>query len=209
MLARTNKSVEVVRRNGFTLLEVALAVTVVALGMMALFALMSSGLDNSAKAIADTQAALFAQNTFSSMRERNVAEGQKGTAQWDLFWSNFTNGMTAISVAAPTAWTGESTSWITNTCKWLSPTRPLDITCLFKKKIAFDLHLNKYINKSFRAGAPAQLIVNGSLRYKLKIQSRPNGRKVAMLSVWEGEWGDISKAEPIVFYSEFTNPGDL
>jgi prepilin-type N-terminal cleavage/methylation domain-containing protein len=212
MQAQMNRSAAVVtRREGFTLIEVALAVTVVALGMMALFALMSGGLDNSAKAIADTQAALLAQNTFSSIRERNVKEAQKGTVQWEAFWTGLTNGSASISVAAPLAWSGQSASWIKSTSKWLihTPSSLPDIRCLYIKQGTYDLHLNKYINKSFRSGAPAQSIVNGSLRYKLRIESRPNGRKVAMLSVWEGEWGDIAKAEPLVFYSEFTNPGDL
>jgi prepilin-type N-terminal cleavage/methylation domain-containing protein len=208
MQTRTDNQMPAGRRGGFTLLEVALAITVVALGMMALFALMSGGLDNSAKAIADTHAALFAQNAFGSIRERNVAAAQAGTAQWDLFWFDFTNGNTSISVSAPATWTGESTSWIPSTRSWLTTMRPLDIRCMLKRPPS-DLHLNKYINKPLRTGIPNLSIVNASLRYRLGFQSLPNGRKMATLSIWEGEWGDIAKATPLVFYSEFSNPGDL
>lgn len=198
------------RRQGFTLLEVALAVTVVALGMMAMFGLMSGGLDNSAKAVADTQAAFLAENAFNALRERNVEEARKGPAAWDSFWTGLTNGTIALTIAAPPGWKGYSSSWVASTAKWLTY-RPLDLRCLYVKPGGpYDLHLNKYVNAPLRAGVPTMDIVNCSLRYKLSCKKDKSGtRREVTLSVWEGEWGDIKKTDPLVFYSEFTNPGDL
>jgi prepilin-type N-terminal cleavage/methylation domain-containing protein len=55
-------------RNGFTLVEVSLAVLVVALGILTVFALFPSGLRSAEDEVADTRAGLFAETVFSRMR---------------------------------------------------------------------------------------------------------------------------------------------
>jgi prepilin-type N-terminal cleavage/methylation domain-containing protein len=51
---------------GFTLIEVALSIAVLALGVLALYTLLSTALDTSAKAKADSQAAMFADGVFNA-----------------------------------------------------------------------------------------------------------------------------------------------
>ncbi len=53
---------------GFTLVEVALALLVVSVGLMGVFALFPHGLDQSRKAIQETQAAAFADDIFNGYR---------------------------------------------------------------------------------------------------------------------------------------------
>ncbi len=60
----TNKSDE----NGFTLVEVALAVLAVGLGLMTIIGLFPSGLQNASDGAADTRAGLFAGSVFSGIR---------------------------------------------------------------------------------------------------------------------------------------------
>lgn len=55
-------------RQGFTLIEVALAVLAVGMGLMVIFALFPAGLQNAEDDATDTQAGLFADAVFSSMR---------------------------------------------------------------------------------------------------------------------------------------------
>jgi len=94
-------------RAGFTLMEVAIAVAVVVIGVMSLFALISGGLNSSAKAIADTRAAMFANDVFSGLRARSLDISEEGvTNAWEQFWYDFQNSVTNITVAAPPAWFG-------------------------------------------------------------------------------------------------------
>lgn len=53
---------------GFSLVEVSLALLVVAIGMLTILSMFPSGLDQNARSISDTHAALFAGEVFSSLR---------------------------------------------------------------------------------------------------------------------------------------------
>ena len=64
---------------GFSLVEVNLAIMLVALGMLVLFSLFPAGLSQGARAHADTQAALFGGHVLSTMRA-NAA--QMDWAEW-------------------------------------------------------------------------------------------------------------------------------
>ena len=54
--------------SGFSLVEISLALLVVAVGMLAILGMFPSGLDQNARSISDTHAALFAEEVFSSLR---------------------------------------------------------------------------------------------------------------------------------------------
>ncbi len=56
-------------RGGFSLVEVSLAIFVVALGMLTLFSLFPAGLNQAISAQEETQQALFAEYLFAEMRE--------------------------------------------------------------------------------------------------------------------------------------------
>ncbi len=60
---------------GFTLVEVALALLVVSVGILGAFSLFPSGLAASKEAVSETQAACFAQMVFDSVRASASREG--------------------------------------------------------------------------------------------------------------------------------------
>lgn len=53
---------------GFSLVEISLALLIVAIGMLAILGMFPSGLDQNSRSISDTHAALFAEEVFSSLR---------------------------------------------------------------------------------------------------------------------------------------------
>lgn len=65
-------------RAGFTLVEVALAVLVVGLGLLAIFGLFPSGLRSAEDATADTRSGLFAETLLNGMRGRAMS-----VTNWD------------------------------------------------------------------------------------------------------------------------------
>lgn len=79
-------------KQGFTLVEVALAVLAVGLGLMSIFALFPAGLQNAADDAADTRAALFAGTVFNGMR--GSASAITNAASWDGSLSMTVPGMT-------------------------------------------------------------------------------------------------------------------
>ena len=64
------------RDKGFTLVEVALALLVMAIGVLAVFSLLSAGLDASARAVDDTHAAMFADSVFNSLKSLSLNWGE-------------------------------------------------------------------------------------------------------------------------------------
>ena len=99
---------------GFTLVELAIAVAVVFTGVLALFALITAGLESSAKAVADTQGALFADDVFNRLGAENQKAAEagvvppnnpnSGTVMWRKFWTDFATRATNITVAAWPVW---------------------------------------------------------------------------------------------------------
>ena len=79
-------------KQGFTLVEVALAVLAVGLGLMTIFALFPAGLQNASDDAADTRAALFAGTVFNGMR--GSASAITNVAAWDGSMSMSVPGMT-------------------------------------------------------------------------------------------------------------------
>ncbi len=66
----TESARSAVRRGGFSLVEVALALLVAAVGMMSILTLFPLGMDASKKAIDEGQAALFAEEIFNGFRAK-------------------------------------------------------------------------------------------------------------------------------------------
>lgn len=87
-----DKPVPANNKRGFTLVEVALAVLAVGLGLMSIFALFPAGLQNAADDAADTRAALFAGTVFNGMR--GSAAAITNAAAWDGSMSMSVPGMT-------------------------------------------------------------------------------------------------------------------
>ncbi len=85
-------------RRGFSLVEVALALLIVSVGLLATVGMLPGALDNSKKASEDTQQALFADYVLNTLRALAAATNQNP-------WSSFTTGpATPIPVAASSMW---------------------------------------------------------------------------------------------------------
>lgn len=78
--------------SGFSLVEVTLALLVVAIGMLSILGMFPAGLDQNARSISDTHAAMFAEEIFSSLR-----------VHAETNWQGIGNN-TIYPVAASTNW---------------------------------------------------------------------------------------------------------
>ena len=198
-------------RSGFTLMEVTLAIAVVAVGVMALFALMSGGLDFSAEAVEDTNSATFANNVFHSLQSKSSMEAANDVTGWDAFWYRFKHRQTNVTVAAPMLW---------------NRVRPLPGLGLPFRQVPLSIHGDgdryslKYINQSLHDSGTTN-IVNHVIRYVIDVEFRddivypsslpPNMTNVAevTLKVWADEFGSTNDSDAIIYYTEIDNPGDL
>jgi len=201
-----------VSKAGFTLMEVAIAVAVVVVGVMSLFALISGGLDSSARAIADTHSAMFANDVFGSLRAVSLDIAEEGTVgAWERFWDDFRGGDTNVSVAAPPAWFGT-----VDTSQ--RPQRIIPLSVQGDPVGSTEIHGIVYRNRPFHDSELTN-IVNIALRYRCEVDSLYpligvsqvlwTNRTMVTLKVWEGEFGSDEEEDALVFYSEFDNPGDL
>jgi Tfp pilus assembly protein PilV len=210
---------------GFTLVEIALAILVVAIGVLAIFALLSSGLDNSVRAIDDTHAAMFADNVFNGLRATSVSLAEKQNqlvkpqpvlgstnCPWETFWDAFGNPATILPHTNITVAAGDVWSKVGNV--------PITIRASAN---ASDIVKVTFTNVSLRGTTLG--IVDHGLRYNLAVASKyPSGAPYApsfgapylwtnvarvTLKVWPGQFGQTRAEDALVFYSEFANPGDL
>ena len=79
------------KADGFSLVEVNLAVMLVALGLLVLFSLFPAGLNQGERAHSDTQSALFANYVMSTIRARTA----------EFSWTYFGGGATGTSFLDP------------------------------------------------------------------------------------------------------------
>ena len=92
------------RRSGFTLIEIALAIAVVGIGVLAAFALLTTGLDSSARASEETQAAFLADSIFNTMRVYSAQEARLGPNNFGAFWDETAAGTRKLPVAFQRIW---------------------------------------------------------------------------------------------------------
>lgn len=204
------------RKSGFTLMEVALAVVVVGVGVLAMFALISSGLDASAKAVATTQAAFFADATFTAIRgEASKASESKDRMAWTNFWLDVKNGNTNFSVAMRPAWNGYNSSTPDRFGANELKIRPNQSTAL---RLSFD-------NRIMRPGVGGIVdgaIPSGVLRYRLltsNVTMYATGTtgtrdpKGIILMIWPGPGPTTgpmaAPSNAVTFYTEVANTGSL
>jgi prepilin-type N-terminal cleavage/methylation domain-containing protein len=223
-------------REGFTLIEVAFSIAVLAVGAMALFALISAGLEMNARTAADTQMAVFAGSVFNGLAAESVRAAEQSLVVrhgedagedigkvkerhdgWKEFWQEFKDGKKGVTVAAPEAFKWRDYEGSHGPGHWVSK---------YLKVKSGGIHTNIFYSYSFQKEQPTE-IVNAALRYQLDVDFQgPDGppdrttelpvdpkepawgyqARVA-LRVWEGKFG--STHNPRTFYREFVNPGDL
>jgi prepilin-type N-terminal cleavage/methylation domain-containing protein len=188
----------IARQDGFTLMEVALAVVVVGVGVLGMVALLSGGLDASSKASSTTQAAFLADATMNALRARSTEMAQSN--RWDEFWNNF--ALTAnekLTIPVPPAWQGyggaqEIKIYGNGT----------------KQALAFLSNANNF------RGSSIWNIPHGKLRYQLSVSNAPpspssRGLRYVTLRIWPGagRTDNLRDENALVFYSEFANVGSL
>ncbi|MBN1676460.1 MAG: hypothetical protein JXR37_35780 [Kiritimatiellae bacterium] len=177
---------------GFNLVEVTLAMLIVAVGLLSVFSLFPSGLDANAKAIADTHSAIFAEEVFNGIRaeaQRRAAAERDAALKEDTVdpkdaWDGLPDAL--LPVAAPAAW--------------------LKSDRLGTQTTQGRVFCNTYTNISFRGrggAGQATEIVDHALRYRLDVAPRNEKVMAATLYVWPNEFGSADPADSTIFYSEF------
>ena len=197
-----------VRRNGFTLIEVALAMAVVVIGVLALFSLISAGLDASNRAIADTHSATFANDVFGGLRSISLEMAESGvTGRWENFWIKFQDGDTNLVVAAPDAWYS-MVAYVGSGRKRRKINLPLSVfgdgeihTNIFKDIPFHDSKLTNVVNIALRYKCDVNFLYPSTVLW--------SNRAEVTLTVWDGEFGSKNLKDAMIYYSEFDNPGDL
>jgi len=181
--------------HGFTLVEIALAMLVFSLGILAFFALLSAGLDQGAVAHDHTRCATFADSVLGGLRGISDELCETATnSEWSAFWTSLQNGTTNVSVAAGGAdgvWAG-----------------PIVIR-------GGATYTNAYTNFALHLGEPGQ-IVNHVIHYLLDIELTnslssapwPNRAEVT-LKTWEGAFGTAHDQDALIFYTEYADRGGL
>ena len=93
------------RRRGFTLVELAVASALVAVGLLAVFALLRRGIDTEGASEEEIRETLFVETFDATLRA--AADHASATGTWTEFWTAFANGSTnlplpgASSASAP------------------------------------------------------------------------------------------------------------
>lgn len=207
-------------RSGFTLIEVALAVLIVGIGILAVAALFSTGLTSSSKAVADTQAAMFAENVFNGLRARSLLMAEMQTATnktWDTFWSSFTNRSTGITIAAiaPDFGVWKIATTISNGGPYTvvlsnTPMHRAATTGIVDR--AFRYQVSAVMTKSVATNVVSARVNTNCTWLAVPVS---NSTVKVSLWVWDGQFGNIGLgqrlklSEALMFYSEFANQGDL
>ena len=166
------------KRDGFTLVEIALALLVISVGMLALIGIFPTGLQINQRAIEETQAALFAQEVFDAIRaelQRTPLDQLEGT----------------MMLPVP----GGSRVWA----------NPNDLELVFTAPNEWLVNVYEKAGVRTVPGQP-QTYVDGGIRYRLELlDTNDDNRKGVRLSIRPGQFGPT---EPTyVFYTEIYNHG--
>lgn len=168
-------------RSGFTLVEVTLAILVVAIGLMAVFALFPAGLNLNKRAIDDTQAALFAEEILNGLRAK-VESSPDG-------WRRLTD--------APLLYVGAPTVGM-----WYTPNEPP-----MESDPYFRVNLNAPVKAVVYTQRSASGVIDYAVRCRLETGAVGGNVKFARLYVWNGQYGPTADASAYVFYTEFYDYG--
>jgi prepilin-type N-terminal cleavage/methylation domain-containing protein len=178
------------RRTAFTLIEVALAIAVVGIGVLAAFALLTTGLDSSARASEETQAAFFADSVMNTLRVYSTQEARTGN--FKTFWDAFASGSRLVPVAFPRIWKAKPS--------------PQSFQAGALQTITFK---NGSLKDNVDTG-----IQNATARYRIDVTPASDGEQIprsATMYVWPGKGNATTPkdADAFVFYSEFAYTGNL
>jgi hypothetical protein len=90
-------------RSGFTLVETALALLAISLGLLGIFGLARHGLRSSGEADEETRCTLFAETVIATLQAKNAELHARGTPldEWWLYWLRFASGEAQVSLFLP------------------------------------------------------------------------------------------------------------
>ena len=178
------------QRDGLIMVEAALAVVVLAIGVLAAFMLFSVGLNARTRAAGDTQAAIFADSVFNTLRAESTL------ASTDEPLGGVLGRLRRRRTNLPVAAGGPDGVWANSNIAIRA-----GILCTTSTPISRSASASirtSWITRSVLsggdAGAPDGISTN---------------RVAVTLQVWEGIFGPTNSDAGSVLYTEFDNPGDL
>lgn len=185
------------KKAGYSLVEVTLALLVVAIGLTATFALFPEGLKATRAAVDDTEVSLFADYVFSTLSATAAALGNKVESGG----LDATKGDKYASRVL-----AESTGYA-NGDERLLDSSP-------------GLHVFKWVPRNWDMGtgdaeyASKAKFWTTAFTYELEWEKKSSGRDTyyAVLKVWPGEWkaiADEDKFQPRIFYREIVPYPDM
>ena len=168
--------------SGLIMVEVALAVVVLAIGVLAVFSLFSSGLDLTRKTSADTQSVLFAEGVMASLRTQSAQSS--GSTNWVSFWQDLADGKT--NLPAP----------LSNDPKLIIRGDGVLVTNSFANNPLHDMTATN-INHVLRS----QMLI------RLRNDDGFTNAAAVTLKVWEGKFGTTNDDDALILDTEFANAG--
>jgi hypothetical protein len=196
------------RKGGFTLVEIALATVLVTVGVLSLFWVITTSLENSRLAMADTQSAMFAQSVFAGLRAQSVKSAQSGSANWSQYWTDIMGGNTGVTVASGETWSGpkKSAMMVSN---GIGSLPFMNYSTRQKKELDIMNHALTYelTVKPVSRTTKANITVAGNSD-PIPIQLTTTNITV-QLKVWDGLYSSMDTNKAVIYYSEFSDPGDL
>ncbi len=202
-------------RDGFTLMEVALAILVVAIGVMAVFSLLASGMDSNTKAMADTQATIFADNVFNALSaaaQKRALDNPGDPKAWITYWTDLKAGKVGITLSAEPAWQNAVSFSKSGVGAWTTDSGVAKVKATDRSFRRIDFP-NSVFTGHPRGGLQqdGKTLLNHSVRYQFTVTplATPPEKGTVLLLVWPGKYGSLEPTDAVVFYSEFINRGTL
>lgn len=185
------------KKSGYSLVEVTLALLVVAIGLTATFALFPEGLKATRAAVNDTEVSLFADYVFSTLSATAAALGNKVES----------GGLDATKGDKYASRVLADSSGYDKGDERLLDNRP-------------GLHVFKWVPRNWDVGtgdseyASKAKFWTTAFTYELEWEKKSSGRDTyyAVLKVWPGEWNAIADREafpPRIFYREIVPYPDM
>lgn len=174
------------RKSAFTLIEMAIALVVISIGMLTLMKLFSDGFVRARTAIGEVRAAHFAGDVFDTLRAMSAKATywHADSNAWVDVWDTWAYGETNFPVAMSGLW-GDGKS---------------------------DLLIQGNDTPLLLAFTNIEGVVSHAFRYQLTIVPPPfpetgTNWASATLHIWEGVRGPTTLDTAVSFYSEFPRAG--